>query len=192
MCGVTDAVVARAAVEAGADALGFVFHPTSPRVLTPESAAAIAKEVPDDVEKVAVFLRPSPDEVRRVLEVFPADTIQADHSALPATSGMRQIPVYRSNEHVGTIGSRFLFEGPRSGVGEQVALELARAAAGRGSMILAGGLDPGNVAEVIRSVRPFGVDVSSGVESSPGVKDIGAIEEFVAAARSTGEEKSLV
>jgi phosphoribosylanthranilate isomerase len=86
------------------------------------------------------------------------------------------------------IPARFLFEGARSGAGEVVDWTVAERLARQGELVLGGGLDPGNVAAAIRAVRPWGVDVSSGVESAPGVKDPARIEAFVNAARVAAQE----
>ena len=187
ICGITDAVAAATCVDAGVDALGFVFS-ESPRRLAPDVAADLASGVPVGIARVAVFRRPSQSEVDTVLEHFPADLVQADHDTVPAPSpGIGVLPVYR--EDIDEIGDhrRFLYEGAHSGVGQQVDLENAAGVARLGEMILAGGLRPDNVAHAIYRVRPFGVDVSSGVESAPGVKDPALIRSFVAAVRAADE-----
>lgn len=192
ICGITDGRSARTAVEAGADALGFVFHPDSPRLITPGHAASIAVDLPAQVEKIAVFLRPEPTAIESVLEVFAADRVQADHGYIDHLSDSLSLPVFREGEIVKLAASpprRFLYEGRRSGVGERVDWELAASIAGRGQMTLAGGLHPGNVGSAIEAVSPFGVDVSSGVESAPGIKDTALIEEFLAAVRERETEK---
>ena len=196
ICGITDAAAADAAVEAGVDSVGFVFA-DSVRRLTPTKATAIASNLPDEMFRVAVFLRPSMQEVRHVLERFDAQLVQVDHSALTRPTVFPQLPVFRESPTVlaelaahaaASSNPRFLYEGPRSGVGRTVDQIGARQAAGLGRMTVAGGLDPDNVGEVIRAIRPFGVDVSSGVESRPGVKDLGRIRAFVEAVRETEEE----
>ncbi len=196
ICGITDGAGADAAVEAGVDAVGFVFA-DSVRRLTPAQATAIASNLPDDLDRVAVFLRPSMQEVTHVLERFDAQLVQADHSALARLTSFPRLPVFRESPTViaeigaytaTTSSRRFLYEGPRSGVGRKVDHTGAREAAVLGRMTVAGGLDPDNVGEVIRAIRPFGVDVSSGVESRPGVKDPGRIRAFVEAVREIEEE----
>lgn len=188
ICGITDADAARTCVEAGVDAIGLVFA-KSPRQVTPEEAASIASSLPDSILKVAVFRRPRAVDIERVLEVFTPDIIQANHDSLPRDvgNGIRLLPVYRQSVDPYPTGGRFLYEGPLSGVGEKVDFEQAAGIARRGEMILAGGLAPENVAEAIGRVRPFGVDVSSGVETEPGRKDPGAVRSFVAAARTAQE-----
>jgi phosphoribosylanthranilate isomerase len=187
ICGVTDAAAAATCVDAGVDAVGFVFS-ESPRRLAPDVAADIAAGIPAGIARVAVFRHPSQSEVDTVLEHFPADLVQADHDSVPVPPvGIGLLPVYR--EDIDQIGDhrRFLYEGPHSGVGQEVDLERAAVVARVGEMILAGGLRPDNVARAISIVRPFGVDVSSGVESAPGVKDPALIRSFVAAVRAADE-----
>lgn len=186
ICGVTDPAAARAAVAAGADAVGFVFA-ESPRQISAADAAAISAQLPSDVSSVAVFRRPSPDEIERVLDVFTPDLIQADHEAVADLDGAAVLPVFREGDDALPERARFLYEGPVSGIGSAVDFDRAAEVARRGEMVLAGGLHPGNVADAIHRVRPHGVDVSSGVESSPGVKDPALIESFVAAARAAKE-----
>jgi phosphoribosylanthranilate isomerase len=188
ICGISDAGSAMAAAEAGADAIGFVFYPRSPRLVSPERARSIAAGLPEGVETVAVFLRPSADEMRRVLDVFDADRVQADADFLGGHGRVQVLPVFREGPDLEARltehgGGRFLLEGRRSGVGERVDWARAAALAQMGQMTLAGGLNPDNVAEAIGEVHPFGVDVSSGVESRPGVKDPHRIREFVVRAR---------
>lgn len=186
ICGVTDPGAARAAAAAGADAVGFVFA-ESPRQISALEALSISAELAPEVAKVAVFRRPSPGEIERILEVFTPDLVQADHQAIADFDRLDTLPVFREGLAGVPDGGRFLYEGPVSGVGSGVDLHQAAEVARRGEMVLAGGLHPANVGDVIHRVRPHGVDVSSGVESSPGVKDPALIESFVAAARAAEE-----
>lgn len=186
ICGITDFGSGEAAVTAGADAVGFVFHPGSPRYMTPERARAIAERLPRRVEKVAVFLRPSADEIAAVLSQFDADVLQADAGYLPPVS-IDTLPVIRQTAAFDPDSmpvivegrGRFMLEGPQSGSGVKVDWDIASTIAARGQMTLGGGLTPSNVADAIRIVSPAGVDVSSGVESAPGVKSPELIREFV-------------
>ena len=195
ICGITDLAVARAAVAAGADSIGFVLA-HSVREISPIVADAIAAQLPTTVDKVAVFRDPPRDDIERSLAGFDADVVQADHRSLSGVEGRRLLPVFR--ETVGSLdevaayidGDRFVYEGPRSGVGHVVDWDLAAEVAQLGQMTLAGGLHQDNVGEAIRTVGPFGVDVSSGVESSPGIKDPARIRAFVEAVREA--EKDLV
>jgi len=188
ICGITEPESAITAHEAGADAIGLVFAPSARRV-SPEEARRIAAAVPESVIRVAVFLRPVQDEVDRVLSVFTPDMVQADVDSpveLPARVGF--LPVVRDSGSLPvSVGDRdrlILFEGPVSGSGVTSDWEEARRLARRSRLVLAGGLDPSNVGEAVRAVRPFGVDVSSGVETYPGVKDPEKIRLFLEAVRA--------
>jgi phosphoribosylanthranilate isomerase len=194
ICGINSPAAAAAAVAAGADALGFVFAP-SPREVSPERALELCGAVPPGVLRVAVMHHPEAERWRRVLEVFVPDWVQTDAEDFASTDlgkslGKRcaALPVYRSG---GTLPSpppsRLLFEGAVSGRGTTADWDAAAALAGRTRLILAGGLDADNVVEATRRVRPWGVDVSSGVERERGAKDPRKIKEFVARVRA--EEK---
>lgn len=186
ICGLRDTDGVAAAVAAGADALGFVFAP-SPRQIRPEDAAALTAGVPDDILRVAVMRHPSPAEWDHVQEVFAPDWLQTeaeDFATLSLAPGTGRLPVYRGGfPELSPVHGLILFEGPHSGRGELADWQQAAALASTRELLLAGGLAPDNVARAIRTVRPRGVDVSSGVESSPGVKDPTRIAAFVAAAR---------
>jgi phosphoribosylanthranilate isomerase len=193
VCGITDAEAASAAVGAGADFLGFVFYPPSPRHLAAEQAAEIAENVRDSAQIVAVFHHPAPQDVALVVEVLRPSWVQSDvddFDAIRLPAGCRKLRVYRP-----ATASRLeaglelvLFEGPSSGRGRPVDWDLAREVAARCPVMLAGGLKASNVGEAIRAVGPAGVDVSSGVERAPGVKDPDKILDFVNAVR-TAEER---
>ena len=188
VCGLKSADDVRAAVAAGADAIGFVFAESKRRV-TPTQAAIAASAAPDGIQRIAVMLHPDNAEWLDVLEGFKPDVLQTDHedyAALDVPEHVERWPVFRE----GGVGEdtelpeTFLYEGPKSGLGETVDWTTAASVAARGRMMLAGGLDAANVAQAVLTVRPYGVDVSSGVESSPGVKDPDRIHEFVTAARA--------
>jgi phosphoribosylanthranilate isomerase len=191
VCGLTTADAVAAAVHAGADAVGFVFHAASPRNVTPADALRLASDVPRDVLRVAVTLHPSQELVDEIAAVFRPDALQSDaedFERLRLPWGMASLPVLRSGgPYPAEWPERFLYEGARSGAGTTADWDEARALAMRGDLVLAGGLRPENVAAAIERVRPFGVDVSSGVESAPGRKDAARIREFVAAARRVAE-----
>lgn len=191
ICGLKSELAVQAAVDAGADALGFVFA-DSPRRVSPEQAASLTKNLPATIARVAVMLRPSTEEWNQVRDIFQPDWLQtdADDFALldiPETTG--RLPVYRDKKTFDfdsesfTWPAHILFEGARSGVGLQPDWQHAAQLARHTCIILAGGLNPQNVKEAIVRVHPWGVDVSSGVETSPGVKDPEKIAAFVAAAR---------
>lgn len=186
ICGITSVEAGAAAVEAGADAVGFVFAP-SPRQVTTAEALAISGQLPSRVLRVAVFRRPGPEEIEEVLSVFTPDLVQADHDVLTGAEPVATLPVFHSSGSDLPEGGRFLYEGPVSGSGQLVDLRAASRVARLGEMVLAGGLTPDNVDGAIEAVRPFGVDVSSGVEMSPGRKDPSLIRSFVAAARAASE-----
>lgn len=194
ICGLTTADAVAAAVDAGADALGFVFHSASPRNLLPAQAAALAAAVPAAVTTVAVTLHPPQSLVDEILKVFrPAawQTDAADFAGLALPAGIAHWPVLRAGALAPQpMPGRVLYEGPHSGAGVVADWTDAARLARRTQLILGGGLNPGNVAAAIRAVQPFGVDVSSGVEAAPGRKDPARIHDFVTAARraaATGE-----
>ena len=189
VCGLNDNASVAAAVQSGADAVGFVFHEKSPRHLKIEQAMKLLQRVPDGVLKVAVMLHPDADTCASILQQLSPDILQTDASDfdyLDIPDGIGRWPVIRENavDAHNSFPPRFVYEGRSSGHGETVDWNKAARYSARGDMILAGGLDAGNVAEAIRIVRPWCVDVSSAVESSPGKKDPHAIETFVAAVRA--------
>ncbi|MFZ0013792.1 MAG: phosphoribosylanthranilate isomerase [Acidimicrobiia bacterium] len=186
ICGLTDHGAVETCVESGVDAIGFVFA-ESPRRVEPGLAAELSSLVPAGIARVAVFRRPRPGDIDRVLDVFMPDVVQADHDHLSSRSDVRVLPVYRETVDSNPEHRRFLYEGAVSGVGQLVDLERAAGVASLGEMVLAGGLRPDNVGRAIAMVKPFGVDVSSGVESEPGVKSPALIRSFVTAARVAGE-----
>lgn len=188
ICGLRTAADVGAAVDAGANAAGFVFADSVRRV-SPDDAADAAAALPDDVLRVAVMKHPSNTEWQAVLEAFGPDVLQTDaedYAELDVPESVRRWPVYREGKIVDTASmpAEFLYEGPQSGAGATVDWARAAVVARGGRMLLAGGLSPGNVAAAISAVRPWGVDVSSGVESAPGVKDPLKIHEFIKAARA--------
>lgn len=186
ICGITSESAAMTAAESGADAVGFVFA-ESPRRVDPARATALAGELPAGLLRVAVFRRPTLTEITNVLDEFDADVVQADFQSLVGLEHLDLLPVYREPVTTQPMQPRFLYEGERSGIGSRVDPEEAARLARGTEMVLAGGLDPGNVGEAIATVQPFGVDVSSGVETSPGVKSPDLIRSFIAAARSAAE-----
>lgn len=186
ICGISSVESAEAAVSAGADAIGFVLT-TSPREVSVETARFVADWVRGEAKTVAVFRRPSNEDTVMALEEMEPDFVQADDGFLTAVPPARRLPVFREGGEIRDVDSMFLFEGPTSGAGQMVGIDAAKRAGEAGQMILAGGLTPSNVGRVTTEVRPFGVDVSSGVESRPGVKDVGLIREFVEAAKGVAK-----
>jgi len=193
ICGLNNEMHVQVAVEAGADAVGFVFAESVRRV-EPLQAARIASRVPESVKRVAVMLHPSNEEWQEVLRDFGPDVLQtdaADFESLDVPESVECWPVYREGKKVtGTfrvsteVPVTFLYEGARSGSGEKVDWSQAATIAAQGNMILAGGISADNVAEAIATVHPYGVDVSSAVESAPGQKDSQLIREFISAAKA--------
>lgn len=187
ICGITTPQAVEAALAAGVDALGFVFA-DSPRQLTLEDAVALAAPARGSVRCVAVTRHPSQRYLDDVLEVFRPDVLQTD------TEDMRQLrlpkqlellPVFRGTDgQQARLPARLLFEGLTSGSGTPCDWTMAQRVARRTQLVLAGGLDADNVAGAISAVRPFGVDVSSGVEERPGVKSPAEVVRFAAAARN--------
>ncbi len=176
ICGLRTAAAIEAAVTAGADAVGFVFHEASPRNLPLDAARELQRHVPPGVERVAVFLHPSQALVDAVLAVVAPDWLQtdvADLARLRLPDGQRVLPVLRSSAGIPPQPPppRCLFESARSGAGEQADWQAAARLSRATQVVLAGGLHPANVALAVSAVRPFGVDVSSGVERERGLKD---------------------
>ena len=187
ICGITDPAAVDAAVAAGADALGFVFA-ASPREVSPERARELADGVPAKVLRVAVFRHPDPALVERVLAVLAPDWVQTDaedFASIRLPAHAVPLPVFRNGRVPAGAGPpRLLFEGAHSGAGATADWDEARRLAEHSELVLAGGLTPANVATAIDYVRPWGVDVSTGVECAPGRKDPEKIREFVARVRA--------
>ncbi len=196
ICGFTDPEQACLACEAGADAIGFVFAPKSPRLISKEDARQIIKKLPPLIQTVGVFVDESADTIRQVLNFCGLDLVQFHGSEPPGFCKLfapRAIKALRvKNETVldeisdyrGTVRGILLDAWSRKaqgGTGKVFDWEIARQAVLSADMpvILAGGLSVDNASEAVRLVRPWGVDVSSGVESSPGVKDIEKVRRFV-------------
>ncbi len=191
ICGLRDAETVGAAVAAGASAVGFVFA-ASPREVSVAEAAAAAAGVPAHVKKVAVMRHPTAEAWESVRDGFAPDVLQTDaedFAGLDVPDSVEKWPVFREGGHaVPDDAGTFVYEGPSSGAGETVNWERAAALAKDRRMILAGGLDADNVAEAVVTVRPWGVDVSSGVESAPGRKDTNRIRQFINAARAAEKQ----
>lgn len=198
ICGLTQPDNVEAVCALGPDAIGFVFWPRSKRFVTPEQAAGLARHVPEGIRKVGVFVDRPGDEIRRIADAVALDVIQlpADHPDLAGLAGFRAI--WGSIQAVGEplpdsavypvdafILDRYSAESP-GGTGEACDWSLAARFVenSRQSVVLAGGLRPDNVADALASVRPWGVDTSTGVESSPGVKDPANVKEFIKQCRS--------
>lgn len=187
ICGLTTQEGVQAALDAGADAIGFVFAP-SKRQVTAVRAAELARSAPRRVARVAVMLHPPQALVDEVWSVLRPDVLQTDIedlASLQLPDELAVLPVVRADRAAsGPTPPRVLFEGPVSGAGEAADWNSASQLARTTELVLAGGLTPANVADALAAVRPFGVDVSSGVESAPGIKDALKIHEFVRNARA--------
>ena len=199
ICGLRSLDDALAAVDAGADALGFNFYPASPRYVSLKAAADIIAKLPPFVTPVAVWVNPTLGQVREalgacrwgalqfsgededeLLHSFPPDlciqTVRlTDKRSLTALKSLPRSAAWLVDASV---------KGSFGGSGKLARWDLAAAAAKLKAVILAGGLTPENVAEAVRTVRPYGVDTASGVEKSPGRKDAALMQAFVRAAKN--------
>jgi phosphoribosylanthranilate isomerase len=186
ICGLRTSAAIEAAVDAGADALGFVFA-DSPRQVSPEEAQVLCRDIPLSIKKYAVMHHPTQADLDAVLSGFGSACLQTDigdFELLDTGAASDCLPVYRSGAVVPTQSGPVLFESGNSGHGELADWDQAAEIALRQQLILAGGLTPENVAMAIEKVKPWGVDVSSGIESERGIKDLGLISAFVQAART--------
>jgi phosphoribosylanthranilate isomerase len=193
ICGLTRSRDAWAAVEAGADALGLVFYPPSPRAVTPEQALQVIRGLPPFVTLVGLFVNEERERIREILDSVPLDLLQFHGDEKPADCmgfGRSWIKAVRMADGVDlhalrkqyADGSGLLLDAYRPGVpggtGERfdwqrIPPDLA------GEIILAGGLDPDNVQGAVEQVGPYAVDVSGGVEASKGIKDPEKIRDFI-------------
>ncbi len=183
ICGITRLEDALAAARLGADAVGFNFWPRSKRYLPPGEARAIVRRLPTFVTTVGVFVDPSRDEVLRALDACGIGVAQLHGDESPELCLSLPIPVLKAIRVAGANAlaalasydvQGFLLDAPSPGYGgsgQTFDWELAAEVARELPIVLAGGLGPDNVSEAIRVVRPWAVDVASGVERAPGVKD---------------------
>jgi len=211
ICGLSEVAHALAAAEAGADFIGVILAPSKRRV-TPEKAQEIVmavKGLDNPPQAVGVFVKASAEEVNRIAEYCSLDwvqlsgdepwtyTKQLSRPVIKVVRVSRGAPAGDVLDNI-SLGHKILqkdfivlldthVEGSYGGTGQTFDWSLAAQVAGKAPIIVAGGLSPDNVAEVVRRVRPWGVDVSSGVESK-GIKDVVKIKEFVLAARRADEE----
>jgi phosphoribosylanthranilate isomerase len=202
ICGITNLADARAAAEAGADVLGFVFYDQSPRFITCEAAAAITRELPPFIIKAGVFVDAPEDLVLRAIRECGLNLLQFHGQETPEYClqfGIMSMKAFRIRDAGSLQALReypteaWLLDaytpGKLGGTGEVFNWDLAREARAWGRPIfLAGGLTPDNVAEAIRRAQPYAVDVSSGVEAAPGKKDPARIKAFIQAARRANDE----
>jgi phosphoribosylanthranilate isomerase len=206
ICGITNAEDARAACEAGADAIGLNFYPRSPRTLSVEKAVELRALIPPGVQVFGVFVNAEADEVMKIFRQVRLDALQLHGDESPAAVAQlaRTAPVFKAlrvgpdfsaatlENYQGVSG--FLFDtadagpGQYGGTGRLADWGVAQQAARSHRVILAGGLNAENVAAAILQVRPYGVDVASGVEASPGAKDHAQLCDFVREARRADQE----
>lgn len=192
ICGLTRLEDVIAARDAGVDALGFVFAPRSPRRLESDLANSLACAVPAFISRVGLFQDQDAEHVARILDSVPLNLLQFHGSEPPdycsqfglpyiKAVSMRQPGALKDAEEAFADAAGLLLDshepGGVGGTGE--AFDWSRIEASAVPVIIAGGLKPDNVGHVVRSFRPWGVDVSSGVESGPGVKDAALIRSFV-------------
>jgi phosphoribosylanthranilate isomerase len=186
VCGVTSLEDARAAIDCGAEYLGFNFYPKSPRHIAPQSARAIIERLPDEIISVGVFVNESrPEDVVEILLVSGAKLAQLHGDESPAyCAGVGAERVIKALRIGDDFDARRVLDYPASailldafdtklygGTGRTANWAIVREAAKLTKVFLAGGLSPENIVEAIRAVEPFAVDVNSGVESAPGRKD---------------------
>ena len=201
VCGITRLTDARHAVGEGATALGFVFWPRSPRYVAPARAAEIIAELPSDVMAVGVFVNEPVDGIRSVAAQARLSAVQLHGDEPPAYANALAWPIFRAVtlETAPDACSAWAPEATllldaadperRGGTGITVDWPRAASLARERRVVLAGGLTPATVGEAIATVRPYGVDVSSGVEESPGVKDFTKVAQFLASAREAFERR---
>jgi phosphoribosylanthranilate isomerase len=198
ICGITRAQDLHAACAAGADALGFVFYEKSPRHLTIDAAAALVRELPPFVQAVGLFVDAEPAFIEAVLRAVPLDLLQFHGDETPADCarvGRPFIKAVRVNRDTDLLKCAADFEAARGllldafvagvpgGTGERFDWSLIPPHLPK-PVILSGGLAPDNVAEAVERVRPWAVDVSSGVEITKGIKDAHKIAQFIAKAKA--------
>jgi len=198
ICGICSAEDALAAAQAGADALGFMFYERSSRYLTPEKAAEIISVLPPFISKTGVFVDADEKTIRRVLSGVPLDALQFhgnESHEFCSRFSLSVIKAFRMQDERSLTGLKayqtaaWLLDsyvpGELGGTGQVFNWDLAKRAGEFGRpIILAGGLNPQNVAEAVHRVEPFAVDVSSGVETAPGRKDPALMLAFIQAVRS--------
>jgi len=183
ICGITRAEDARLAVSLGATAIGFVFWPSSPRAISPLRARAIVDALPASVTTVGVFVNAGRDEIEAAADEANLQAVQLHGDETPDLARSLSRRVIKAITLAGDIdervnewpGTMLLLDAhdaaKRGGTGRVIDWDRAAAIARARDVILAGGLGPANIADAVARVRPAGIDVSSGVESSPGIKD---------------------
>ena len=198
ICGITNLADAQAAAEAGADALGFVFYEKSPRFVSMKTAAEISSALPPFITRAGVFVNPTGELVLKAIAECGLSLLQFHGDEPPEfcmqfglmsmkafrirdAGSLKELPKYKTDAWLLDAYSSDTLGGTGAVFNWDLAVEAQKA--GR-PIFLAGGLTPENVADAVRRVRPFGVDVSSGVESSPGKKDHAKVRAFINAAKT--------
>jgi len=196
ICGITNSDDARHAADCGADALGFVFYAGSPRCVTPEQARELVAGLPPFVTRVGLFVNEDPVRIRAIIASCGLDAVQLHGDEPPADCVLPPCRVIKGvrPRHAADLAALAAYPvaallvdaavpGQFGGTGQRADWELAAQLAARQRVILAGGLTPANVAEAVRQVRPYGVDVASGVESAAGRKDPDRVAQFIRMAK---------
>jgi phosphoribosylanthranilate isomerase len=202
ICGITNAADARLCVECGVDALGFIFVERTPRYVTPDAAARIVATLPPFVTPVGVFWDHAPGHVKAVAEQCGLGALQFHGEEPPEDLQDYRLPVIKTLKVAVAADlarmadyrvAAFLLDSPsRWSEGEArppIPWDVAADAARRHPVLLSAGLTPDNVGEAVRRVRPYGVDVNSGVEASPGRKDESRVRRFVTEARAAEDRR---
>jgi phosphoribosylanthranilate isomerase len=196
ICGITNIEDARYASACGADALGFVFYPGSPRFIDPDLARRIIAELPPLVTVVGLFVNEAPARIRELVDLCGLDTVQLHGDEKPEYCNYPPCRVIKALRLKNQMPEGLFASYPVSallldayvpeqfgGTGQRCDWQQAATVAAQHRVILAGGLNPENVAEAVRQVRPYGVDVSSGVEKKPGKKDPDKVARFIRMAK---------
>jgi len=204
ICGITNWADAQRSIEAGCDALGFNFYPSSPRYIPPGEAAEIRRKLPKEIAAVGVFVNAASREIQELAKTLELNYAQLHGEELPGAAravgratpvikAFRVGPRFRGARLARYSVAAFLLDGapaggkPRGGTGKTFDWKQARGLAAYGHIILAGGLTPENVAEAIRTAHPAAVDVASGVERAPGKKDARKLRAFLDAVADVRE-----
>jgi phosphoribosylanthranilate isomerase len=202
LCGITSLDDARRCVDAGADALGFIFVPGTPRHVTAETAARIIEALPPFVTPVGVFWDHPAGQVKAIAEECRLGALQFHGDEAPEDLLEHRLPLIKTLKVAGAADlarmpeyrvAAFLLDSParwsEGAARPPIPWDVAAVAARRHPVLLSAGLTPDNVALAVRRVRPYGVDVNSGVEARPGRKDPAKVRRFVAEARAAAAEQ---
>jgi phosphoribosylanthranilate isomerase len=197
ICGITNLEDALFAAFSGADALGFIFYTKSPRFIKIKEAKRIISKLPPFISKVGVFVDEKLSKIEKIYEECRLSAVQLHGDETPLFCRKIKYPVIKSfrvkdknsldilpKYKVNAFLLDTFHQEKLGGTGEKFDWSLAKKAKKIGPIILAGGLNPKNISEAIRTVKPYAVDVSSGVEKSPGIKDKQKLRDFINQLRS--------